>query len=593
MTDVIATRGLVKRFGRVTAVSGIDLRIPAGIRFGLLGPNGSGKTTLVRMLLGLVHATAGEVELLGEPMPRRAARVLPRVGALVEGPAAWADLSGRTNLRLIDAAGPGRGQGRRRRVDEALERVGLGGIDGRPVRAYSLGMRQRLGLAAALLRGPELLLLDEPTNGLDPRGIGEIRALLTAVNEAGTTVVLSSHLLGEVDALCHRVGVMDAGRLVLEEDLTALRAPTGRVLVRTADPAAAVAELDGRVVDRSGDHLVVRHDDPAALNARLVAAGIRVAELMPERRTLEQVVLDLTGHGADRMDADRVNADRARRAGPIVTAVELGLLVRRRRVWLCWALLCALPTLVAVLLAVTGLAPPPGRGGAFLSAVVSNGQLFPAAALALVLPVFLPITVAIVAGDAVAGEASAGTLRYLLVRPVGRLRLLVAKLVSVTVFVLLAVLFVTVTGYVVGVALFGFGPDAELGGAGGVTSLSGAVLSPAELLGRTALVVGYLALCMLALGAVGLFFSTLTDSPLAAALGVLALVVASAALQPLDAAGAIEPYLPTAHWLAWIDLYRDPILWSAVREGAAVQAGYVLVAFGAAWANFATKDVTI
>jgi ABC-2 type transport system permease protein len=275
-----------------------------------------------------------------------------------------------------------------------------------------------------------------------------------------------------------------------------------------------------------------------------------------------------------------------------VTGVELGLLLRRRRVWLCWALLCALPALVAVLLAATGIAPPPGRGGAFLSAVVTNGQLFPAAALALVLPVFLPITVAVVAGDAVAGEASAGTLRYLLVRPVGRLRLLAAKLVSVAVFVLLAVLFVTVTGYLVGVALFGFGPDAELGGAGGVTSLSGAVLSPVDLLLRTALVVGYLALCMLALGAVGLFFSTLTDSPLAAALGVLALVVASAALTPLDAAAVVKPYLPTEHWLAWIDLYRDPILWTAVRRGAEVQAGYVLVAFGAAWANFATKDVT-
>ena len=273
-----------------------------------------------------------------------------------------------------------------------------------------------------------------------------------------------------------------------------------------------------------------------------------------------------------------------------MTGVELALLLRRRRVWLCWALLCALPALVAVLLATTGIAPPPGRGGAFLSAVVNNGQLFPAAALALVLPVFLPITVAVVAGDAVAGEASAGTLRYLLVRPVGRLRLLAAKLVSVAVFVLLAVLLVTVTGYLVGVALFGFGPDA--GGAGGVTSLSGAVLSPAELVGRTALVVGYLALCMLALGAVGLFFSTVTDSPLAAALGVLALVVTSAALQPLDAAAALQPYLPTRHWLAWIDLYRDPILWTAVREGATVQAGYVLVAFGAAWANFATKDVT-
>lgn len=273
-------------------------------------------------------------------------------------------------------------------------------------------------------------------------------------------------------------------------------------------------------------------------------------------------------------------------------AVELRLMLRRRRVWLCWALLCALPALVAVLLAATDLAPPPGRGGAFLSVVVTNGQLYPAAALALVLPVFLPITVAVVAGDTVAGEASAGMLRYLLVRPVGRLSLLVAKLVSVAVFVLLAVLLVTVTSYLVGVAAFGFGPGAELGGAGGIVSLSGSVLTPAQLVARTAGVVGYLALCMLALGAVGLFFSTLTDSPLAAALGVLAVVVTSAALQPLDAASAIEPYLPTAHWLAWIDLYRDPVLWPALREGVQVQVGYVLVAFGAAWANFGTKDVT-
>jgi ABC-2 type transport system permease protein len=272
--------------------------------------------------------------------------------------------------------------------------------------------------------------------------------------------------------------------------------------------------------------------------------------------------------------------------------VELQLMLRRRRVWLCWALLCALPALVAVLLATTDLAPAPGQGGAFLSAVVTNGQLFPAAALALVLPLFLPITVAVVAGDAIAGEASTGTLRYLLIRPVGRLRLLVAKLVSVAAFVLLAVALVALTSYVVGVAAFGFGPDAELGGAGGITSLSGAVITPADLAARTTAVVGYLALCMLALGAIGLFFSTLTDSPLAAALGVLAVVVTSAALLPLEAAAAVRPYLPTTHWLAWIDLYRDPILWPAVREGAAVQAGYVLVAFGAAWANFATKDVT-
>ncbi|MFC4942163.1 ABC transporter permease [Pseudonocardia sp. GCM10023141] len=272
--------------------------------------------------------------------------------------------------------------------------------------------------------------------------------------------------------------------------------------------------------------------------------------------------------------------------------VELRLMLRRRRVWLCWALLCALPAFVAVLLRVTNLVPPPGQGGAFLSAVVGNGQLFPAAALALVLPVFLPITVAVVAGDTIAGEAGTGMLRYLLVRPVGRLRLLVAKLVSVAAFVLLSVLLVTVTGYIVGVAAFGFGPDAAIGGAGGITSLSGVVLTPAELAGRTAIVVGYLALCMLALGAVGLLFSTITDSPMAAALGVLALVVLSAVLLPLDAAAGFRFYLPTTHWLAWIDVYRAPILWNAVRDGAAVQAGYVLVAFGAAWANFATKDIT-
>ncbi|MCX6465509.1 MAG: ABC transporter permease [Pseudonocardiales bacterium] len=273
-------------------------------------------------------------------------------------------------------------------------------------------------------------------------------------------------------------------------------------------------------------------------------------------------------------------------------AVELRLLLRRRRVWLCWALLCALPALIAVLLASTGIAPAPGQGGAFLSAVVSNGQLFPAAALAIVLPVFLPITVAVVAGDSVAGEATTGTLRYLLVRPVGRLRLLVAKFVAIAAYVLLAVALVTVTAYAVGVAAFGFGPDAEAGGSGAVTSLSGTVLSPAQLVERTALTVAYLALCMLVLGAVGLFLSTLTDSPLAAALGVLAVVVTSAALLPLEAADAIERYLPTTHWLAWVDLYRDPILWTAVREGVGVQVAWIVLAFGAAWANFATKDVT-
>ncbi len=302
--NVIQTSSLTKRFGKVTAVNGVDLAVPAGSRFGLLGPNGSGKTTLVRMLLGLVHPTSGSVELLGEAMPRHAADVLPRVGALVENPAAWPHLSGRANLRLLDAAGQGgRRRDRRTRVEDVLARVGLAGVDRRPVKAYSLGMRQRLGIAAALLRGPELLLLDEPTNGLDPRGIGEMRELLLALSASGVTVVLSSHLLSEVEALCTRVGVMDAGRLVLAEDLDVLRSPTGHVRVRTPDPNSVVGLLNGQVVHRDGDALLVRATDAGALNAQLVAAGITVTELAAERRSLEQVVLGLTGTSSDRVDS--------------------------------------------------------------------------------------------------------------------------------------------------------------------------------------------------------------------------------------------------------------------------------------------------
>jgi ABC-type multidrug transport system ATPase subunit len=300
---MIRTRGLVKRYGRLTAVDGIDLDVRPGDCYGFLGPNGSGKTTTVRMLLGLVLPTSGEVELLGQPVPRRARRVLHRVGAIIEAPAAYAHLSGRTNLALFDAAGPGGSRRtRRRRIGEALEQVGLASIDQRSVRAYSTGMRQRLGLAAALLRRPDLLVLDEPTNGLDPQGIHEIRRLLADLNAAGATIFLSSHLLAEVEQLCGRVGVLDRGRLVLQDDLANLRAPTGRVVVRTPDVEQAVALLDGQVV---------RAADPAEINARLVAAGVRVRELAEERRTLEAVVLALTGTGADRVDSSAAaNAER-------------------------------------------------------------------------------------------------------------------------------------------------------------------------------------------------------------------------------------------------------------------------------------------
>jgi ABC-type multidrug transport system ATPase subunit len=306
---VIVTSELTKRYGRVLAVDHVSLDVREGDRYGFLGPNGSGKTTVVRMLLGLVFASSGTIEVLGRPVPARIAEVLPQVGSLVEAPSAYGHLSGRANLRLLDAAGPATGAGGRgrrarvRRVEAALEQVGLAGVDARPVKNYSLGMRQRLGLAAALLRQPRLLILDEPTNGLDPQGIREVRGLLGELSAAGTTVFLSSHQLAEVELLCSRVGVVDRGRLVLQDDLDALRRPTGRVLVRSPDADRAAAVLDGRLARRDRDLLVVASADPAALNAELVAAGLRVSEVSAERRSLEDVVLSVTGAGSDRIDA--------------------------------------------------------------------------------------------------------------------------------------------------------------------------------------------------------------------------------------------------------------------------------------------------
>jgi len=226
-------------------------------------------------------------------------------------------------------------------------------------------------------------------------------------------------------------------------------------------------------------------------------------------------------------------------------SVELLKLVRGRRTWMAAALLCALPLIVAAFLARTHIAPPSGQGGAFLSAVLRDGSLYPAAAMAMIVPVFLPVAVAVLAGDAVAGEASAGTLRYLLIRPVGRTRLLVAKLLALTAFVLLAIVLVVLTSYVTGVALFGSAPPAAVGEPGGITSLSGAPLTPTDLLLRMLGAVGFITISMLGVAAIALFLSTLTDSALGAALGAVAVLITSDVLLTLDAASSVQPYLPT------------------------------------------------
>jgi ABC-2 type transport system ATP-binding protein len=298
----VSSAGLTKRFGSVNAVDSLDLAVPTGSLYGFLGPNGSGKTTTIRMLLGLVFPTAGSYAVLGSSE----ADALGHVGALVEGPAFHPYLSGRDNLLRLDAADRSvQGGNGRERVGQALDRVGLSAAARKRYRAYSLGMRQRLGLAGALLRPRELFVLDEPTNGLDPQGTREVRSLVHEVAAEGATVFVSSHLLSEIEQMCTHVGVMSRGRLVFQGALSDLgSASSPRVRVQTSQPAEAVAVMsalglssptavDGQVVADLGPV------DSAKITAALVGAGIPVQQLIVERPDLEELFVGLTGEGFD------------------------------------------------------------------------------------------------------------------------------------------------------------------------------------------------------------------------------------------------------------------------------------------------------
>ena len=303
----ISTSGLTKRFrGGQLAVDHIDLAVPHGSVYGFLGPNGSGKTTTIRMLLGLAYPTSGSASLLGVPMPDGATRVLHRVGSLVEGPAFYPFLTGADNLARYDAADRTADPATARaRITEALDRVGLVAAAKKRYRHYSLGMKQRLAIAAGLLRPRELIILDEPTNGLDPQGTREVRALIRQIAADGTTVFVSSHLLAEVEQICTHVGVMRTGRLVFQGTLDELRSRgSRRVVIRTAQPGEAAATLTalGLADIRSADGEVsaqLADQSPERICRELVLAGVGVAGLDTPRPNLEDLFVGLTGEGFD------------------------------------------------------------------------------------------------------------------------------------------------------------------------------------------------------------------------------------------------------------------------------------------------------
>lgn len=307
----IETLGLTKRFGKQLAVNDVNLSVPYGSVFGFLGPNGSGKTTTIRLLLGLASATSGQMRMLGERIPQAGNTVLPRVGALVEGPAVYPFLSGRANLLRLDSADRhAPGSTRMARVNAALERVGLSSAARKKAHAYSLGMKQRLGIANALLTPPDLLILDEPTNGLDPQGTREVRNLIRSLADDGTTVFVSSHLLAEVELMCSHVAVMSAGRLVVQGTLDELRAGgVRRIQVTTPDPADAVGVLarlgmTAAIAEKPDDAVVTAAVEaadfhPETVVSALVEAEVRVRGFAVVRESLEDRFVALTGEGFD------------------------------------------------------------------------------------------------------------------------------------------------------------------------------------------------------------------------------------------------------------------------------------------------------
>ena len=296
--EVLQTEGLTKRFGRRVAVADVSLRVGRGDIYGFLGPNGAGKSTTLRMLLGLIRPTAGQIRLFGRELAREPLRARMRVGACVEAPAFYENFTGRANLRLLASLSGG---ARARRIEEVLELTGLRERADEPVAVYSYGMRQRLGLAQALLPAPELIILDEPTNGLDPLGIRQVRELIRHLrDEFKLTILMSSHLLAEVEQLCERVGIIHTGRLLYQGATAQLIAPARahRLRVEQTEEAYRLLTDDPRVrVRRNGaDYLYL--ETPAehlpTISARLCNNGIKLFELSPHRETLEEVFLRLT-----------------------------------------------------------------------------------------------------------------------------------------------------------------------------------------------------------------------------------------------------------------------------------------------------------
>jgi ABC-2 type transport system ATP-binding protein len=568
----VAARGLVKRYGEIVAVDHVDLTVERGDVFGYLGPNGAGKTTSLRMLLGLIRPTEGSAQLFGRDPLRAGAKALEGVAGFVEGPTFYPYLSGRRNLRLLadyDGGVPGS------RIEEVLEVVELRDRAKDKVRGYSHGMRQRLGIAASLLRGPKLLLLDEPTTGLDPAGMRDMRALVRRLASEGITVLLSSHLLAEVEELCNRVAIIRSGRIVYEGAL-------------------------GELLATAGGGYGLRATVPrAARDRRCPGGGGRAS--VPGRRGRGRRAHDRARAGSDRRHCPRPAHGEPRGALPhphrgprrrggggggravngvaVVYRWEVAKLLAQKRTYLGLGAATLIPLVFVGALLLQSGSPTEVPLGRY---VRETGLVTPFVILFFMSIWGLPLITALVAGDIVAAESHNDTLKTILTRSRDRGEVFAGKALATLTYTIAVVVALGTVGVIAGSIAWGFDP---------LTSLSGTRVSFAHGL---ALLGGSVAVYILPLAGIasfGLLLSTITRNSAASVVGTLMWALLMQLLAVLPGLEGLRPYLLSTQFEAWHGFLRVPADWAPVWRALWVCSLYITVPVALAYLVFLRRDV--
>ena len=603
MSDVapIEARGLLKTYGHVTAVDNVDLTVERGDVYGFLGPNGAGKTTTLRMLLGLIRPDSGEARLFGRDPLKEGARALDGVAGFVEAPRFYPYMTGRRNLDLVAALDAGDARGR---IDDALHTVELFDRASDKVGGYSHGMRQRLGIAGALIRDPSLLILDEPTTGLDPAGMRDMKRLVRRLADQGLTVLLSSHIMDEVEELCDRLAIVRSGRVIYEGRLDELLHSTGqRYGLRTTDDRRALEiathqpgvgdvrrEDDGslepgrgrvggrRTVDRA------RAGRAGHPRARAGRGQPRGAVLPPDRgrRARRAAGLDQRREprGGQGMTAAALPARAARRPGTwTVYKWELRKLRSQKRTYLGLGAAVVVPCIFIVALMVETGGPERVPFGRY---VRETGLAIPLVLLLFGSIWLFPLIVSLVAGDIVAAEDRNGTLKTILTRSVERHQIFIAKVLAAFTYAVAALLLFAAVAAIFGGLRFGFHPLTTLSGTK-VGVGHGLILTGGALL-------AYL-MPVLAVACIALLLSTVTRNSAAAIVGALMISLIMQLLGIISGLEFLRPYLLSTQFDAWQGLLRDPIDWDPIGRAAWVCAAYAVPALGAALTVFVRRDV--